>query len=185
MGALRNPTIPNLQIIFKKEIIKIYANFPKKTSLGPLVWKPWRWKNQRKQHAMINRESIEASVVKLEAAKIHGLLARLWISVDLPPFFLEGGGSTKMPGMKWGGGIQKTKRWFPLWLGFVYGKSPFFAPPFGMCFFVTGIPKHLLHGNPRWFLHQTFGWFFLNDSGTWGYWQWAKTNHGEAPLDEM
>ena len=34
MGALRNPTIPNLQIIFKKEIIKIYANFPKKN----LTW---------------------------------------------------------------------------------------------------------------------------------------------------
>ena len=185
MGALRNPTIPNLQIILKKKSSRFMRIFQKNLtwSLGletVALKKPT--KTACHDQPRIDRgQCCEAGGCK----DPWPLGASLDFGWPPPLFFWRGGGSTKMPGMKWGGGIQKTKRWFPLWLGFVYGKSPFFAPPFGMCFFVTGIPKHLLHANPRWFLHQTFGWFFLNDSGTWGYWQWAKTNHGEAPLDEM
>ena len=154
-------------------------------------------------------EFIEASVVKLEAAKIHGNLARngssgltsppfFWLVVsnifyshpylgkwsNLTNIFQMGWNHQPVFFFFWGGGVQQNARhemgggnsknqtvislmtWICWTMGFITIKQTTIS-----CF-----PRHLLHANPRWFLHQTFGWFFLNDPWTWGYWQWANTN---------
>lgn len=142
MGALRNPTIPNLQIILKKKSSRFMRIFQKNLtwSLGletVALKKPT--KTACHDQPRIDRgQCCEAGGCK----DPWPLGASLDFGWPPPLFFWRGGGgSTKMPGMKWGGEFKKPNGDFPYDLDLFTVNHHFLHHHLGCVFLLLEFPS--------------------------------------------